>query len=117
MQKKVAVTNSPVGGVDVETAFRFRGNDEKISDLILLAKVFDQIPSPRLEQSLLILAQAVQVIQNGIALCRMTDCRIIAGRQQHTIMNGLPEDMTVQSITVDPALPIGGRADQRNQAR
>lgn len=116
MKEKIAVLYFSIGRVDVETALRFRGNDKKIANLVLLAKVFNQIPSSGLEQSLLILAKAMQVVKDGITLGGVTgDGCIVPRRQQNTIMDGFTKSAAVQSIAVDPALPVNSGGEAHKQ--
>jgi len=110
-KEKIAVSDLPVGGIDVETGFRLRRDDEKIPDFMLLAKVFHQIPSPRLEQGLLVVAQTMQVIKDGIALAGMLG-RVVTRGQHDTVMNALAESAAVQRVAVDAALTAGSRAKQ-----
>src|ERR1700734_4145202 len=64
LQKEIAVEDFTVGGVYVEAGSCFGRNDQEIADFMLLAQVFDQVPSAAFEQSFLVFAEAVQEIEH-----------------------------------------------------
>ena len=81
---------------------------------MLAAKVFDQAPSPGVEQRLLVLSETVQEVENGKAslLCAVA---VIVRWQLHTVVNSPLEDATIYRVTVSPALGAGcqGKEDQQ----
>src|SRR3954470_20348356 len=80
-QEEIRVQDLLVGRVDIERRLSFGRNDKEVTDLVLLAEIFDQIPSAGLEKRLLIVAQAMQVIKNRILSCRTHGDRgLVAGR-------------------------------------
>ena len=88
LQEKIAVGDRTVGGIDIETPPAFRGNDEKLADLVLPPEIIDQRPSPGVEQRLLVFAETVQKIKNGISRRRMfARAAVIVCRQVHAVMD------------------------------
>src|ERR1022692_1789720 len=45
LQKKVAIADGAIGGVDIETAPAFGSGDQKIAKLMLLAEFVEQCPT------------------------------------------------------------------------
>src|SRR5271165_939281 len=108
LQKKIVVANRAVGRVDVEAATAFRRDDQKVAHLVLAAKIVEQSPAPAVEQSLLVIAEAVQKIKHRIApLVMLRPARVIACRQIDAVMNNLLQDAAFQSAAIDPALGRG----------
>ncbi len=66
LQKEIAIAESIARRIDVETALALRGHYEKVIDLVLAAEIFDYAPSAGAEQRLLVLAKAVEEVENGI---------------------------------------------------
>jgi len=62
-EEKVAIAVASVGGVYEEAGVTFRRDHNKIADLVLLAKVFDESPAAAAQKSLFVLAQAVKKIE------------------------------------------------------
>ncbi len=105
LQKEIVVANFTVRGVYVKAGLRVGCDDQKITDLVLLAEIFDQVPSTAFEQSLLVLAKPVQKIQHCVMLTRMVCGRgVVTGWKQHAVVNGFSEDATFQGIAIDAAL-------------
>ncbi len=118
LQKKVAVTHGVVGGVDVEAAMSLGGNDEKVVHLVLLAQIVEQSPTAAVKEGLLVVAQAVQKIENWIPLWGMLCCtRVIARGHVDAIVGYLFKDFAVQRAAVDAALRgCPASSDQNKQA-
>src|SRR5580698_2579009 len=113
--EKVAVAFAAVGGVDVEAALSFRGDDQEIGDLPVLAQVFDQAPATAFEQSLFIIAKSMQKIERGIAPWRAARRRsVVAGWQHDAVVDSLAEDTTFQCIAINASLRVGFAEQQRN---
>ena len=107
-EKEIAVAHAAVGGIDVEAAFSFRRYYQEIVDLFLLAQVFDESPSAGLEQSLFVVAEAVEEIEDGITPWRMRrDCGVVAGREHHAVVDGLAKDAAFNRVAIDAALGVG----------
>lgn len=66
LKKKVAVAHFASGGVDVKTGLGLRSDNEELADLVLLAKILNQVPSARFEKCLFVLAQTVKKVEHGI---------------------------------------------------
>ena len=64
--KEIAIAHASVGGIDVEGASSFSGDDQEIGNLALLAEVLNYIPAAGLEQSLFVVAEAVEKIEDRI---------------------------------------------------
>src|SRR5207245_5088553 len=101
-QKKVAVAHRSVSGVDIKTAAAFGRNNEKLPDCVLAAQIVEQGPASAMEQSLFVVAEAVQKIQHGIARRRLR-VGVTCG-QVDTEMDDLLENLAVHGVAVDAAL-------------
>src|SRR5580704_5728662 len=116
LQKEVAVAHRAIGRIDVETSSAFRSDDEKFSHLVLPAEIVKQRPSSTVEEGSLVVAQAVQKIQHGIALRRMAgSARIIASGKVNAIVDLMFQDPAVQGIAVDPALRMKRKRDSQRR--
>ena len=113
LQKKIAVAERIVRRVDVETASSVRRDNEKVTDLMLAAKVFDQAPSPGVEQRLLVLSETMQEVENRIASLLCVD-GVVVWWQLHTVVHSPLEDAAVYGVAVGPALRAGcqGKEDE-----
>jgi hypothetical protein len=110
LEKKVAIPNSPVCRVHVESASALGSDDEKLPDFVLLIEVVKQSPPTAVEESLLVVAEAVQKIKDWIALRGMLRrTRIVARGKVHAIVNLELQDAAIQSIAVDAALSASGK--------
>ena len=98
LQKKIAVANGAVGGVDVKTPPAFRSDDEKITDLLLLAKVVEHCPCAAVEKRLLVIAQAVEKIEDRIVSWRALFCAgVVASRKVDTVVDWVLENSAVHA--------------------
>ena len=81
---------------------------------MLAAKIFDQAPSPGVEQRLLVLSETVQEVENWIASLLCVD-GIIVLWLLHTVVHRSLEDAAIYRIAVGPALRAGcqGKEDQQ----
>ena len=105
LQKKIAVTNRTVSGVDVETFSAFGSNNEKIAEFMLLAKIVEHRPAAAVEERFLVIAQAVEEIEHWIVLGRFVVCaRIVAGWKVDAVMDRVLENAAVQSVAFDATL-------------
>jgi hypothetical protein len=105
LKEEIAVAKLIAGRVDVETALALRRCDQKVSDFMLAPQVLYYAPSPRAEQRLLVLSQAVEEVKHRVALLRGI-LGVIVRRQLHTVMNRLIEDAAVDNVAVRAALRI-----------
>lgn len=116
LQKEIAVAHRSIRGIDIETASAFRSNDQKIADLMLLAKVIEQRPSATIEEGLLVVAEAVKKVKHGIALRRLLGCAcVITGGQIDAVVNRMVENFAVQCVAIDPALRTGWKGTNRSR--
>ncbi len=107
LQKKIAVANGAVGGVDVKTFSAFRSDDEKITELMLLAKVVEHCPSTAVEKRFLVIAQAVEKIEDRIVLWRALFCAgVVASRKVDAVMDWVLENSAVHGVAFDAALSV-----------
>ena len=107
LQEKIAVAHRAVGRIDVESSPAFRCGDEEFSYLVLLPEIVEQSPSAAVEESLLVVAQAMQEVKHGIALRRTPGCAgIVAGRKVNAIVDLVFQNPAVQRVAVDAALRV-----------
>src|SRR6266516_4018894 len=77
----------------------------QIAHLVLLAQIIQQCPAAAVEQRLLVIAQAMQKIQNGVTLRWMLrPALIVTGGNKNAIANRALQDATVECAAVNPAL-------------
>src|SRR5437764_11286253 len=103
LQKKIAVPESTVCGIDVKASPAFRCDDQKITHAMLLTQVIQQRPSSAVEQSPFVVAQAVQEIQNGIRLL----CGVVSRGQVNAVMHDSLQNAALDRAAIDPALAEG----------
>jgi len=108
-EKKIAVTIMPVSRIYEETASPLRRDHQEISDLVLLPEIFDQSPTAGSQKGLLVFAQSVQKIQDGVFLAGFF---LVAGREHHAIMNATMQDVALKGAAIDPALAQGKGRDK-----
>ncbi len=105
LQKEIAITNGAIGRIDVKATFPFRRDDKEIAQLMLLAKIVEQRPTPAIEKCLLVVSQTVQKVKHGILLLRTPGCaRIVACRKIDTVVNRIFQYLAVECVAIDPAL-------------
>src|SRR5712692_3749450 len=96
LQKKIAVAGCAVGGIDVEGASAFRSDNQKLSYLVLLPKIIKQRPSAAVKQRALIVAEAVQEIEDWVCLGRMLGCTgVVAGGKVDAVVDRMFQDPAV----------------------
>src|SRR5581483_5338766 len=92
-QKEVAIAIASARGVNEERSPAFRGDDQKVADLLLPAEVFDQAPATAAEQHLLVLSQAVEEVERRIFPALLL---FVAGRQHYAIAHRASQNAAVQ---------------------
>src|SRR5207245_11664195 len=80
--QKILVALAAIVRVDVETSVSGRSDDEELAKLVLLAQVLDQVHAAGLEKDLLVFAQAVEKIKDGVAGGLL---RVVSRRQEHAV--------------------------------
>src|SRR5271170_4353415 len=93
LQKKILVAPLSIARIDEETCAAPRRHYQKLSQLMLLPHVLDEIHSARMHKHLLVVPQAVQQIEDGVAARLL---RVIARRQQHAVGNSMVENFAWQ---------------------
>jgi|ERR1700674_354798 len=89
LEEKILVTKAAIARVDVEAGASIRRDDEEITELMPLPEVLDKIEAAGMNEHLLVVAEAVKKIENGIA-ARLF--RVVAGRQKDAVSDGVAED-------------------------
>ena len=113
--EEIAVTYAAIGGVDVEAAFPFGRDQQKIGELSFFTEILDQVPSTAFEYSLLVIAKSVQKVKYWIMTRRMTgSCGVVAGRQHDAIVDAFTEDAALQRVAIDTALRVSLADQKRN---
>src|SRR5258708_2041827 len=88
-EKRILVTKAAITGVYVEAGASIRRDDQKITELTPLPEVLDKIESARMNEHLLVVAEAMKKIEDGIAASFF---RVVAGRQDDAVSDGMAED-------------------------
>src|SRR6202789_1724880 len=70
LKEKIAVSRFSICRVDVKSFPSVRSDDKEIADLVLAPQPVQQRPAPIIKELLLISAEAVQIVENGIILPR-----------------------------------------------
>src|SRR5579864_599499 len=63
LQKEIAVAYGAVRGINVETSSAFRGHDQKIPHLVLIAQIVEKRPASTFKQSLFVVSKTMQEIE------------------------------------------------------
>ena len=98
LQQKVFVAVLAVLGIDVETGAAVRRGDEEILELVIASKVVDNIPETRVDEELLVVAQAVQEIENG-ELSGLVG--VEGGGEEDAVGNGPREDLARNGVALN----------------
>ncbi len=107
LQKKVAIANGAICGVDVEGSAALGSDYEKIADLMFLAEVIEQRPSSAVKEGLLVVAQSVKKVKYRVALRRSPGrAGVVAGRQVNAVVHWIFKNSAIQCVAVDPALSM-----------
>src|SRR5713226_2478565 len=80
--QKILVALAAIARVDVETSVSGRRDDEELAKLVLLAQVLDQVHAAGFQKDLLVFAQAVEKIKDGVAGRLL---RVVSRRQKHAV--------------------------------
>src|SRR5260370_5416954 len=88
-EKRILVTKAAITGVYVEAGASIRRDDQKITELTPLPEVLDKIESARMNEHLLVVAEAMKKIEDGIAASLFC---VVAGRQDDAVSDGMAED-------------------------
>jgi hypothetical protein len=100
LQKKILVTNFAITRVDVKAGFARGSGDEEILEAAFFAEVFDEVPDARAEEGLLVVAEAVEEIEDGKA-ARFVGVK--AGRKKNAIRNGTRKDFAGNGVAFGAA--------------
>jgi hypothetical protein len=100
LQKKILVTNFAITRVDVKAGFARGSGDEEILEAAFFAEVFDEVPGARAEEGLLVVAEAVEEIEDGEA-ARFVGVK--AGRKKNAIRNGTRKDFAGNGVAFGAA--------------
>jgi hypothetical protein len=111
LQEKILVADFAVAGIDVEGGFAGGSGDEEILEAAFIAEIFNKVPAAGMEEGLLVVAEAVEKIENGEAAGFVG---VKAGRQENAIGNGAREDFAGDGIAFDAA---GGKKRRRKEAK
>src|SRR4029077_18069562 len=84
LEKEVAVADlaSISSRIDVKAAPTLRSDDEEVADLALLAKIFNQLPGAGVDERLLVVAETMEEVEDGMFFCRLS---VVPRRQQHAV--------------------------------
>src|SRR5690242_9372220 len=66
LKKEIFVAHAAIARIDVESSIRFRRDHEVFADFLLLPLVLDDVPAAGTYQKLLVVAEAVEKVENGI---------------------------------------------------
>jgi hypothetical protein len=100
LEKEILVADFAVAGIDVEAGFAGRSGDEEILEAVFFAEVFDEVPAAGVEESLLVVAEAVEEIQDGETAGFVG---VKAGGKENAIGNGAREDSAGDGVALDAA--------------
>src|SRR5579864_8056017 len=100
-EEEITVAVAVVGGVDEKAATAIGRDHDEVTDLVLLAKIFDQPPAAAAQHGLLVLAEAVKKIKRWVLLVCVG---LVTWRQHHAIADFAVEDVAGQSGAVGAAL-------------
>jgi len=105
LQQEIFVTGFSVFGVDIETSATIGSGNQKVSDFVLLAHVFDEIPGAGVDKGLLVVAKAVEEIEDG----KQARLVLVEGRRKDDAKgNGARQDFAGESVAFDTACSGGG---------
>jgi hypothetical protein len=108
LQEKILVAGFAVARVDVKAGFaRWSGNEE-ILEAAFFAEVFDEVPRAGAEKGLLVVAEAVEEIEDGKA-ARFVGVK--AGGEKNAIWNGACENFAGDGVALGTAGNGGGAGD------
>ena len=88
-QQEIFVARMAIVGIDIETCFACRCYDQEFAELMPLPEIFGEIPAARANEGLLVVAKAVQEIQDGIMAIFVG---VVAWRQKRAVGNLFAED-------------------------
>src|SRR6202040_1151158 len=96
-KKKILVPLLAVVRINVKTRSRRGRHYQKFAQLMLLPQIFDQIPAPRMQKHLLVIAEPVKKIEHRIAL-RLLD--VVTRRKQNAVRNGTREKLASYALAL-----------------
>jgi hypothetical protein len=106
LKKEIFVADFAVAGIDVEAGFAGRSGDEEILEAAFIAKVFDKVPAAGVEESLFVVAKAVEKIEDW----KMAGfVGVKTGRQEDAKGSRAREDFAGDGVALDAAGSMGGR--------
>src|SRR5215471_21071442 len=105
LQEEIAVAHGFIRGIDVEASPALGRHDQKVAHLALVTQIIQQSPAATVEQSLLVVAQSMQKIQNRITPRRvfLGPC-VVARRNVNAISNRTLEDLAIKRAAINSAL-------------
>lgn len=106
LEKEILIADFAIAGIDVETGFAGGSGDEEILEAVFFAEVFDEVPAASVEESLLVVAEAVKEIEDGEAAGFVG---VKAGGKENAIGNGTREDFAGDGVALDAAGGEGRR--------
>ncbi len=88
-QEEIVITEARVMRVHEETGVTSRADHDEIANLAAVPELLEKIEASGTHKHLLIITEPMEVIEHGIAAVGVFP---IAGRQDHTVRNGTPQD-------------------------
>src|SRR5579872_848214 len=108
LQEEIAVTHASVGGIDVERSPALWSGDQKFADFMLPTKIVYHSPSATVEECLLVVAEAMQKVENRIMLGRLfAGTGVIASGDVNAVVHRMLKDAAAHRVAVDAALGAG----------
>src|ERR1700678_1397921 len=105
LKEKIAVSRFSICRVDVKSFPSVRSDDKEIADLVLAPQPVQQRPAPIIKELLLISAEAVQIVENGIILPRsFRSIRIVAVRHINAVAHRMLQDFAVHGAAINASL-------------
>src|SRR5579863_3662336 len=102
--EEVLVADAAVSGVDVEGAAGAGRDDEEVGDLAVLPEVLDHVEAAGIDEELRVAAETVEEVEDRIATGFV---RVVGGREDHAVGNGVAEDFAGGFATFGAALSAG----------
>ena len=111
LQKKILIANFAVARVDVKASFARWSGDEKILEAAFFAEVFDEVPGAGAEKGLLVVAEAMEEIEDGETVGFVG---VKTGGQKNAIRNGTRKDFAGDGVAFGAARSGGGAGEAKD---
>jgi len=100
LQQKIFVAVFAILCIDVEARAAVRRGDQKIFQFTFFALVFNEIPETGMDEELFVVAESVEVVEDGEAFCLVG---VEGRREDDAVGNAAGEDFAGEGVAFDAA--------------